>query len=260
MTTRRQALPSNTNTPTRPQEIAAKLTRRILSEEFPTGSKLPTERDLATQFETTRNVVREALKRLEAVGLVRIRQGSGIYVQNLQLTGGVELFDILLTRDDGSINIQFLHDVLEFRGHMVRLIVRLAAVRRTDEELVGIRQLVRERRAFMLDNDRASELTLKLFQQIAYAAHNRVYQLMFNTVERLSIELRAMIDVPLLGPEQTQAILERVVDAFDQKDDAMAELVVIRYVEALERALAFQQVPSGLLRMTLPPTRIPATE
>lgn len=219
------------------QEITEKLTRHIVESDYPAGAKLPTERELALQFGVTRHVVREALKRLEAVGVVRIRQGSGIYIENLQLTSGIELFDILMVQNDGSINFPMLRDVLEFRAHMVRTIVRLAATRRTEEELRELEAILEERRASAAEPARLEDIDLRLFRVVAQATHNKVYELMFNTMGRIFLKLRARIDIPLLGFEQTQKILERVVDAFEHKDDAMADLLVARYSRTIREAL-----------------------
>ncbi len=52
----------------------------IRSGEFPAGSRLPPERDLARQLGVSRPSVREALIALEVEGLVEVRIGSGIYV------------------------------------------------------------------------------------------------------------------------------------------------------------------------------------
>ncbi len=219
------------------QAITEKLMRRIVNNHYEVGAKLPTERDLAVEFGVTRHVVREALKRLEAVRLVNIRQGSGIYVENLPLTGGVELFDVMLTNDDGSINLPLLNDILEFRGHIFRMGVRLAAVRRTPEELLGIRKVLHERRACAQDPARLEEINLRMFRLIVQATHNRVYELIFNTMGRISVRLGALVDLPLMGFERTQSMIERIIDAFDHKDEDMADLLVSRYLNSLKETL-----------------------
>lgn len=219
------------------QEITGKLTRRIVDDHYPAGTKLPTERELSVEFGVTRHVIREALKRLEAVGLVSIRQGSGIVVQDLQLTGGVALFDVLLRRDDGSLNMDVLRDVLEFRSHMMRTIVRLAATRRTDAELQELKRLYEERKRMENDPVQGDELVRRLFQLISQAAHNRVYELMFNTVGRIAFVLLEMVDLPVIGEEKGQHIMDRIIEAFEHKDEAMADLLVARYLNAVHQAL-----------------------
>jgi len=65
------------------RQIADQIRTLIGSGEFPAGSRLPPERDLARQLGVSRPSVREALIALEVEGLVEVRIGSGIYVQPL---------------------------------------------------------------------------------------------------------------------------------------------------------------------------------
>ncbi|HSI59710.1 MAG TPA: FadR/GntR family transcriptional regulator [Ideonella sp.] len=62
------------------RQIADQLRGLIQSGEFPVGSRLPPERDLAAKLGVSRPSVREALIALEVEGLVEVRMGSGIYV------------------------------------------------------------------------------------------------------------------------------------------------------------------------------------
>ena len=62
------------------RQIADQLRGLIRAGEWPLGSRLPPERDLAAQLGVSRPSVREALIALEVEGLVEVRMGSGIYV------------------------------------------------------------------------------------------------------------------------------------------------------------------------------------
>lgn len=62
------------------RQIADQIRTLIRSREFPAGTRLPPERDLARQLGVSRPSVREALIALEVEGLVEVRIGSGIYV------------------------------------------------------------------------------------------------------------------------------------------------------------------------------------
>ena len=66
------------------RQIADQLRVLIAGGEFALGSRLPPERDLATQLGVSRPSVREALIALEVEGLVEVRMGSGIYVTALE--------------------------------------------------------------------------------------------------------------------------------------------------------------------------------
>ena len=62
------------------RQIAEQLRSLVTSGEFPAGSRLPAERDLAKQLGVSRPSVREALIALEVEGWVEVRTGSGVYV------------------------------------------------------------------------------------------------------------------------------------------------------------------------------------
>ena len=63
------------------RQIAEQLRQLMVSGEFAPGSRLPAERDLALQLGVSRPSVREALIALEVEGMIEVRTGSGIYVQ-----------------------------------------------------------------------------------------------------------------------------------------------------------------------------------
>lgn len=67
------------------RSLAATLEREIATGRWPTGSKLPTERELATRMGVSRQTVREALEELERASLIVRRQGSGTYVAERRL-------------------------------------------------------------------------------------------------------------------------------------------------------------------------------
>lgn len=69
------------------RQIAKQIQTLISSGEFAVGSRLPAERDLATQLKVSRPSVREALIALEVEGVIEVRTGSGIYVKSLGKQG-----------------------------------------------------------------------------------------------------------------------------------------------------------------------------
>lgn len=219
------------------REITRKLTRRIVDEVYPPNTKLPTERELSAEFGVTRHVVREALKRLEALGLVTIRQGSGILVQDLQITGGLELTRSLIKRDDGTLDWGFLNDLLDFRSQIGQAILRLAAENRTDEELARIKAVTAERRKYFDNPAKLNELNAQLFREFAQATHNRVYQMIVNTVAKILLDLRAGIVVPQEIVAQVQRVLEQIVEALEQRDGEVAALLAARHAALMRQQL-----------------------
>lgn len=220
---------------TRSMDITECLTRRIIAGDYPVGSKLPTERALAEEFDVARHVIREALKRIEAVGLVTIRQGSGIYVQRLHFLAGIEIFDTLLTDVDGAINYPFLLDVMEFRKHIVRTIVQLSVERHTEEEAVEVRALFLEL-ASSADADR-ERVYGALFERIAYSAHNQVYALLFNSVGRIFLKLRRTFEIPIVGITGVSTLLGELLRAYSERDVEAADRLITGYLEMLDQSI-----------------------
>jgi GntR family transcriptional regulator, transcriptional repressor for pyruvate dehydrogenase complex len=235
------------NVRTSSEEIANQLARMLFRKELPPGSKLPPERELATQFGVARNVVREAIKRLEATGAVRSWQGSGVYVQDIEFLRGISIFETLMRNDDGSVNVGFLRDVLEFRGYFMRLVVRLAAARRSDEELDAIKRFAKEWEAARGDRERQAEITHEIYRTCVAATHNGVCQALFKTVERVSGELVNLVTQSVPDFSQRRNAYERLIDAFEQKDSGMAELAVVRFIESIEMSLGLGKTPTGFI-------------
>jgi len=164
------------------EEIAEQLRSLILEGKYPPGSKLPPERELSKRLRVNRASLREALKKLEHLGLVRIRQGDGTRVQNFMETGGIELVQHLLPLAGGKPEL--IRDLLEFRRIFGRELARLAASRLDRQEgdaLVKLRALA----------DRADQVTgaLELFEldfdfyvALAQLTGNQVMLLLINTV------------------------------------------------------------------------------
>lgn len=83
------------------QSVALQIRNMIESGEFPVGSRLPGERDLADQLGVSRVTIREAEIALEAQGWIKIRTGSGAYVQQSQVLSAlpqVTAFDLTAAR------------------------------------------------------------------------------------------------------------------------------------------------------------------
>ena len=85
------------------RQVADKVLDLIESGEYPAGSRLPAERELAERFGVSRPTIREAVIALEAKGRVAVKTGSGVYVleDNVEIKGlgpSVSPFEVIETR------------------------------------------------------------------------------------------------------------------------------------------------------------------
>src|SRR5438128_12058353 len=79
------------------EDVAEQLRDAILDARFPAGRKLPPERELAQEFGVNRTSVREAIKVLEGLGLVTVRQGDGATVRPV-VDASLELLGPMISR------------------------------------------------------------------------------------------------------------------------------------------------------------------
>lgn len=117
-------------------QVIVALRRQITSGEWPVGSRIPTEPELVEQLGVARNTVREAIRALAHNGLLDIRQGSGTYVLATS-----ELAGVMHRRFADAAP----RDVAELRSTLEAAAARLAAERRTAEDVTKLETLLRRR-------------------------------------------------------------------------------------------------------------------
>ncbi|MEU3271736.1 FadR/GntR family transcriptional regulator [Saccharomonospora sp. NPDC006951] len=120
--------------PSRTEELVASLTARIREGLIQPGERLPAEHELVREHGVSRTVVREAISRLQAAGLVHTRHGRGSYVLAQPSTTP---FDAGVA---GKLTEQGAVELIEFRTAIETESSALAARRRSAAQLGGIRE------------------------------------------------------------------------------------------------------------------------
>lgn len=112
--------------PSRAVEAQEGVKELILRRGLVAGDPLPTETELMEELQVSRNSVREALKALQAVGIVDIRHGFGMFVGRMSLAGLVDelAFHSRITLQDGKSHLTHLTEIREIleAGLVQRLI------------------------------------------------------------------------------------------------------------------------------------------
>src|SRR3954465_12414492 len=107
------------------EQVFSALLEALLSGRYAAGEKLPTQRALAADLGVTMSSLREALKRLEQMGLVEVRHGAAVRVRDRRRHGGLDVLAHVLLRG-GGVDADVLGDVLEARSLMLRELAGLA--------------------------------------------------------------------------------------------------------------------------------------
>jgi DNA-binding FadR family transcriptional regulator len=128
-----------TNNLSRAAEISDVLREEILRGQYRPGERLPSERDLASRFAANRGAVREALKKLEQLGIAAIRPGGVRVVPIEEAT--LEVLGSLLMINDSPDPV-LVDQLFEVSGSLGAMSFRTAIEKASDDQLQQMRNLV----------------------------------------------------------------------------------------------------------------------
>ncbi|XXJ19669.1 FadR/GntR family transcriptional regulator [Desulfovibrio caledoniensis] len=166
------------------EEVALQIEAAIVDGRLPSGERLPSEREMQSQFGTGRGVVREAIKILKQKGLLEVRKGAkgGAYVRELDVTNVSESLALFLKQH--PIDTERL---IEFRETMDRTITKLALAHGTQkekeellEEAMRLEILLREEEPDLLVT---SELDRQLNIMLARMARNPLFEWVMHALQ-----------------------------------------------------------------------------
>lgn len=215
-------------------QLYGKIFEQIVEGGLNVGDKLPSEHEICDRFGVSRPVVREALLRLRVDGLVTAHQGLGTFVSHQPAPR-------LKTFSDVS-NVGAYLRAQEIRVALEGDAARLAAMRRTDEEL---RHITEAHTAFIDELERghvSAEADLAFHASIAQATGNDYYLGVLESIhESISGFMRLTLSLTRTGSRQRA---QRVAD------EHSAILAAIREQDG-ERARVAMQFHLGQARHRL---------
>jgi DNA-binding FadR family transcriptional regulator len=214
------------------EQVIEQLRGQITSGNWPVGARIPTESELSQLTATSRNTVREAVQSLVHAGLLERRQGSGTYV-----LAANELAGAVSRRVASAQNV----DVLEVRRTLEVGAARLAANRRTPEDVETLRDLLTRKIAARARGDLAETvgLDVQLHRAIAQAAHNPVLSDLYdNLMDALQENVRANIEGPNSHRDEDHIqLVEAIIDGDPERAAVEAALFLDALLEGATNTL-----------------------
>jgi GntR family transcriptional regulator, transcriptional repressor for pyruvate dehydrogenase complex len=187
----------------------SQLREQVLSGQWPVGSRLPAETELAQRLEVGRSTIREAIRALVHAGLLETRQGSGTYVRSV--TPGADWEPRL--RRAAVLEVYEVREALEVQA------ARLAARRRTETDIAALRACLAERERVRADVASFVEADLDFHRAVVAAAHNPLLAEMFDSfaavLREALIAVRSDQHVRDTGADAAHARLTAAIEAGD---------------------------------------------
>ncbi|MFC4907946.1 FadR/GntR family transcriptional regulator [Actinomadura gamaensis] len=150
----------------RTEEVQQRVKQLILERGLAVGDPMPTEFELVEELDVSRNSLREALKALQAVGIVEIRHGFGMYVGTMSLGALVDelTFHARISKQQGRDDLAHLVEIRELleRGLIEQVVDRGLATGNTELDAV-MRRMEEEAAAGLVTPE-----TDRLFHELLY--------------------------------------------------------------------------------------------
>ena len=191
--------------------------QRILSGELRPMDPLPTERELAQQFNVSRTAVREAIKALEQAGLVNVHHGRGVIVAAASQARVADSIARFLRVEKSP-----MWALVELRTILEKEIAALAAQRRTDDDLAQLDALVKRMGELVGSPTEYVETDLEFHRALVASAHNPLFEIVLDPFRS---ELRRSRDIGATvpnAPARSIVMHRRILEAVRAGDSAVA--------------------------------------
>lgn len=229
--------------------LARQIQLLIEEREYQRGDRLPSIREIARMFGVGHPTVREALKKLETVGVVRIRPGSGIHV------GRPDPVLVMATPDyEGGVTRKLLLDLVDARIPMEMQSAALAARLAAPADLVEMRRLLSAAGAHLEDVHLLNSVSMAFHGQIGVASGNAVLGQLLEVLRELFAGKQRLA----LGIAESRVRDHhehvQILEALERRNEGAAAELMRAHLEGVREALLRWEPPVRPAQ----PDRIPA--
>ena len=218
-------------------EIVRQIKEAMFAGKLRAGDKLPTERELAVRFATSRASVREALRTLEPEGLIRVKKGvvGGIFIADVDHRPAAKSFQTLFQLRKVSI-----HQIAEVRLIFEPMAARLAAERAGPDDVRELEEEIRKMSAAVKDTELPRFYDLKFHLLIARAARNPILELLAESMLGVASKTISELHPSRDTLRHVLSRHRRVLEAVRSRDPNAAFQAMLDHIVDVQMRLAKQ--------------------
>lgn len=221
--------------PSLSEQVCESLEQMLLEGQLAPGERLWPERELAVRFGVSRTVIREAIRDLDAKGLLEVRTGAGTYVARFDHRHVTDALKRLLNMNGGAAAGP--ETIYELRRPLEIEIAGLAAIRKRPEDVSRLEKAVSALFENQLEPRDFVHVDVEFHLALAAATQNRLFTMLLNLLGDVMVALRAIsIELPNNRPitqDEHQAILKAVIAG----DADAARTAMAKHMETSESIL-----------------------
>lgn len=219
-------------TSTLADEMAKRIAKMIQRGDYESGDRLPTINEMASRFEVGHPTLREALKKLEVLGIVKTKHGSGVYVENNE--------DVLLMSNPffpGDISKDLMLNLINARIPIEIQSVVQASKNASPENIEHMEELLEKAGEHIEDGELLTETNMAFHRQIAVASGNGVIVQLLRVLSNLfEREQRTILDI-YGSREKDHAEHLDILEALREGDEALAEQRMREHLEGVREMI-----------------------
>lgn len=217
-------------------EIAESLRDEILRQQYRSGERFPSERDLAARFDASRGAVREALSQLEQLGLIRTQPG-GARVQSVDSASLAVLGPLMQLND--LPNPVLVDQFLETFGVLAALTAKNAINTANAEQLIQLKELVVQLTDESVDLEGMQPRWREFMKTLSEIADNLVVRLISNDLKAQFVDQMMRLGIrPDLKKSSIKRLLSSLRVSINKKDGELASEAMLEHFEELRTAMS----------------------
>ncbi|SFE59349.1 GntR family transcriptional regulator, transcriptional repressor for pyruvate dehydrogenase complex [Paenibacillus catalpae] len=213
------------------EQVSKEIQNYIQQHNLKEGDKLPSVEELTQMFGVGRSSLRESIIYLEAINVVRVENGKGIFVSE----------DVDMYRFSGKFKIEkekrFLLDILDVRRAMEGKAVELAALRITPTQIQLLEECTLEMKTLKENNQDTSSVDFSFHRTIIQSAANPVLESVFDSM----VDLNQKFFIDPLGNKQlfdaTYPYHFTIFEAIKARDPKKALEEYMKHMDCIEQSI-----------------------
>jgi len=212
--------------------VVSQIHRLILDGHLKPGDKLPPERELVERFQVGRSSIRDAIRILEVMGTVKVRQGGGTVVQDLSPGSLVTPLASMLRRRRALVE-----ELMDLRRILEPPLAARAALHATGEDIEYLKEVLGRQGDKVARGEVAVQEDSEFHKGIARAAGNRVVLSVLDILMELLAETRVQTLQVTGRPRRSMAGHRRILRSIERRDPKSAEAAMRAHIARVEEMI-----------------------
>ncbi|MFL5620338.1 MAG: FadR/GntR family transcriptional regulator [Gemmatimonadaceae bacterium] len=215
-----------------PDKLARQIRGTIQSGNYRRGDRLPPIVEMAKRFEVGQPSIREALKKLEAMGVVQIRHGAGVFV-----TRSEEVLVLASPDYAGTVTKKLLLDLVRARIPIEIQSVADCVKNATPEQVQELKRILASAGQHLEDDETLNSVNMEFHGKIAETSGNSVTAQLLAVLHELFADEQRLILGIFGSREDDHKDHVQILKAIEQRDEGLAVERMRSHLESVHAAI-----------------------